>query len=120
MVDLLLIENDNNLDKELKKERIANELRKIKYNFSYIGTKFLVETIYIIKVNNFKDYDLKNDIYPIVAKKFSRSVFSIKSDIRNATEKMYYDCEEDILSEYMNSILVPTPRRVINAVLKKL
>lgn len=107
-------------DEKKIKEIISCELRKIEYNFSYIGTKYLIEVICIIITNKITEYDLQNDIYPILSKKYNTSVYNIKSDIRNATDKMYYDCEEKKLTEYMGHFLKPTVKKVINSILKRL
>lgn len=105
------------VEMEELKEKIACELKKIKYK-SYVGTKYLIEAIYIIITEDMEEYDFKKDIYPILAKKYYISEYTVKSNIRNATDKMYYDCEENKLVEYMGYDLKPTPKRVIESVLK--
>lgn len=102
------------------KERIKNELKKLKYNFSYKGTQYLIETIYIL--SNIKDnssYCLEKDIYPVVAKMYDKSVNNIKCNITNATDRMYYDCDEKELMIYLNQYQYSKPgtRKIISAVL---
>lgn len=46
------------VEMEELKEKIACELKKIKYK-SYVGTKYLIEAIYIIITEDMEEYDLK-------------------------------------------------------------
>lgn len=101
--------------------KIEEELKKLNYNFKYRGTKYLKYTIYILyKMNSNGDCDLKSEVYPIVAQKYNTSINNLKCDIRNATDKMYYDCEQDVVTRYVESFLKPTPKMVIKAVLRRL
>lgn len=101
--------------------KIENELKKLNYNFKYRGTKYLKYTIYILyKMNSDGNCDLKSEVYPIVAQKYNSSVNNIKCDIRNATDKMYYDCEQKIVTKYVETNLKPTPKMIIKAVLKRI
>ncbi len=78
-------------------------------------------TIYILyKMDDDGSCDLKSEVYPIVAQKYNSSVNNVKCDIRNATDKMYYDCEQEIVSKYVEDNAKPTPKMVIKAVLKRL
>lgn len=102
------------------RKKIVDELRKINYNLSYLGTEYLIDTIYfLIKYQKTYSYNLEKEIYPDIAKKYDTNVSNLKNNIRNATDKMYYDCEELKLEEYMGYSLKPTPKRVIKVVLKK-
>lgn len=102
------------------KSKIIKELKKLNYNFSYKGTEYLVYSI-IVAYNLKKDsYDLQYEIYPIVAKKYDESINNIKCNITNATDKMYYDCEEKILFEYINCNSKPGPKKIIHTVLQKI
>ena len=52
------------------KEKIVKELKILGYNIEYLGTKYLLETIYILSIlKDYNDNNLEKDIYPIVAKK---------------------------------------------------
>lgn len=109
------------IDEITIEEKIEQELKKLKYNFSYKGTRYLTYTIYIIyKTHKDSECDLKYEVYPIVAEKYETSVNNVKCNIRNATDKMYYDCEQDILSKYIGCLEKVTTKMVIKSVLKRL
>lgn len=64
MKNILLKENES---KEMIKKKICDELRKLKYNFSYIGTRYFVEAIYILYILK-KNYNcnFEKEIYPLI------------------------------------------------------
>ena len=45
----------------------------------------------------------RQDIYPIIARKYNKKIGSIKSNVIRATEAMYYNCEENTIKEYFNN-----------------
>lgn len=123
----MIIEKNRKKSENEIKNKIESELKKIEYNFSYKGTEYLVETIYIlynIKKENLceHEYNFELEIYPIVAKKYNTSVNTVKCNIRNATDKMYYDCDEKILKEYLRDFEFSKPgaKRIAFGVLAKL
>ncbi len=103
--------------------KVCNELKILHYNFSYIGTKYLMETIILLYKNNkWEDIKLEKEIYPILSKKYKKSVNNIKTNIINATDLMYYDCSSDILNKYFRILdsQKPTPKAVISTITSKL
>lgn len=105
---------------DIIKEKIKKELKYLGYNFYYKGTKYLVDAIYILY--NMKDYYnkiLKRDIYPIISKKYNTSINNIKCNIRNATDIMFFDCNEYRLMEYLKecSLSKIGAKKVILAIL---
>lgn len=104
------------------KKRISEELLKLNYNFSYVGTRYLAESIYLLYFNLGKGDNLKNNIYPIIAKKYDKDVNNIKCNIINATKNMYYDCEEKVLIEYFGvyTIVRPTPKMIMKEIIAKI
>ncbi|MCI8470459.1 MAG: response regulator [Clostridia bacterium] len=103
--------------------RVVEELRKLHYNFLYIGTKYLEESILLMyNKDNWENIKLEKDIYPILSKKHKKTVNNIKTNIINATDLMYYDCESKILNEYFKICEneKPTPKIVISTVIDKL
>lgn len=115
----------NMINEIVVKNKIKQELKKIAYNFSYKGTSYLVETIYILYRSFHKkpeECNLEDEIYPLVAEKYNTSANNVKCNIRNATDKMFYDCDEEVLKSYfgMYLMLKPGPKLVIRTVLKKL
>lgn len=103
--------------------KINNELRFLHYNFCYNGTRYLAEVIYEIywKEDFFID-NLKNDIYPIIAKRHSKSVNTIHCNIKQATKCMYLDCTEEELKEYFNYryFVKPKLKEIIFTILNNL
>ena len=115
--------NDNGIEEDKIKEKIKKELQYLGYNLSYNGTKYLIEAIYLLYTsNNYYDDNLERDIYPIIAKKYGKTINAIKCNIINATNSMYYDCEENKLSNYLYNYQYckPGPKRVIYAILNKI
>lgn len=113
------------INEKIIKERIEQELNKIAYNFSYKGTSYLVETIYVLyQLFKSRAYDcnFEDEIYPLVAKKYNTSTNNVKCNIRNATDKMYYDCDEKVLRDYLRDYEFSKPgaKRVAIKVLEKL
>lgn len=108
---------------EEKKKSILNELKYIGYNVEYVGTNYLAETILQMYIN--KDLMLDNlqrDIYPIVSKKYNKSVHNIKCNITRATDCMYYECDSERLKDYFGFYddTKPTAKTVVFTILNKI
>lgn len=119
---LKMINNVTSKRENLRYE-IEEELKKLDYNFSYKGTEYLIETIYIMYALMLSyDCNLEKEVYPIVAEKYEQSVNNIKCNITNSTDKMCYDCDEKVLVNYLGDYKFskPGPKRIIFAILKKL
>ncbi len=113
----------NNYNERNIKSKIEQELKKLEYNFSYKGTIYLVDAIYVLyNLKKFKDYNLGEDVYPIVAEHYNTVANNIKCNITNSTDKMFYDCEEKVLRAYLKefSFTKPGPKKIIEAVLKRI
>lgn len=83
----------------------------------------MLETIYILyTLNMCFNFNLEKDVYPIIANKYGTFSHNIKNDISNAIEKMYYDCDEKILEDYIDDydFSKPKPKMVIRAILKRI
>lgn len=105
------------------RNKIVHELEVLNYNFSYHGSQYLVEAIYVLYTNKDKFFDnLSRDVYPAVAEKFNKNANTIKCDISQATKMMIYDCNEDIITSYFNlsRFIKPTVKQVVFTVLNKL
>lgn len=103
--------------------KILIELKKLKYNFGYKGTKYLIDTVYILYYSEIMyECNLEKNIYPIIAEKYNLSIDNIKVNISNATDKMCYDCDEEFLKNYLEDyvFIKPTPKKVACAILKKI
>lgn len=105
------------------KKKIKNELRYLGYNLSYNGTKYLIETIYLLYISkDYYDDNLEKDIYPIVAEKYGKTAHNVKCNIINATNMMTLECEEEKLLNYLYlcHFSKPGPKTIISAVLGKI
>lgn len=105
------------------KERIKNELLYLGYNLSHSGTKYLIETIYILYTSeNYHNGNLEGVIYPLVGKKFGKSSLDIKCTIRYATNIMSVECSENKLINYLykDYFSNPGPKKIISTVLEKI
>lgn len=71
------------------------------FNYSYNGTRYIKDVLFELYIKkNYNCYNLQKDIYPIIAKKYNKSLNNIKSSIALAIKIMCVDCEESILKEY--------------------
>lgn len=92
-------------------QKINNELKKLHYNFSYNGTRYLAETIYeIYNRNNENSDNLKKYIYPIIAHRHKKTINTICGNIKQATNSMYFDCDEETLKKYFNYSYCTKPK----------
>ena len=80
------------------KQIINTELKNLNFNFSYLGTRYLSDAIYeaYYRCKDF-DINLNTDIYPILSKKYNKSINNIKSNIYYSANMMYYDTEANQL-----------------------
>ncbi len=102
------------------RERVTNELTALGYNPKYKGTTYLIDTIIeICKNEDAKKLSLQSDFYPIIAKKYNKSVQNIKNCIKIATYNMYLDCDIETLKKYFHFYddIRPTIRQVVFTVL---
>lgn len=127
----IILENILNLAKfkqdkkenELLKVKIIDELQKINYNISYVGTRYIADIInIIIEKNKTTDFNLKKDIIPILCKKYNKTPSNIKMNVKHATENMFFDCKQEVLNNYFgfNIIEKPKPKMVITTIINKL
>lgn len=84
-------------------EKIINELNYLGYDFTHKGTKYLIESIKYLYFNAYKmDCILEKEIYPLIGKKYKKTVHNIKCNITNATMKMYRKNDKNKLLKYLN------------------
>ena len=121
-IEKIICENNYEMETDVK-SKINKELKKLKFNFTYKGTKYLSECIYQIYKSNESDVDnLSKEFYPIVAEKYNKSVNTIYGNIKQAINAMFFDCEERILKEYFkySFVVKPKPKEIVYIILNKL
>ena len=125
--DLLLKELDLLIslknDSEIINNKVDIELKKLNYNFSYNGTKYLRDTIIeIYKIKDKFEGNLTKNIYPKIAKKYNKRINTIYCDIKQATNSMILECDEKILNKYLRKSYFSKPKimDIIYAILNKL
>ena len=104
------------------KDKITNELLYLGYDLSLVGTRYLIECIYIIiKDDLIDDINLKSKIYPILSKKYKKEVNNIKCSINYSTTVMYQRCQNVKLKKYFcfNDSVKPSSKLVVYTVLNK-
>lgn len=114
---------NNKIQEAILKEKIKNELLYLGYNFSHNGTKYILDTIYLLAtLKDYYDNNLEKDIYPIIGKKYGKPVNTIRGCIGFATEAMTYECEEERLKDYlyMKTYVKPGGKTIIEAILGKI
>lgn len=117
------IYDSNSAKKNAIKNAIENELKYLDARTSYIGVKYLIDAIYILcNSENYYDFNLEKDIYPIIAEKYHKKVSNIKSNIIYTVNMLYIECEESKLLNYIGeySLYKPSTKRIILAILKNI
>ena len=96
------------------KERIKKELLEMGYNPIHLGTKYLVETIYLLHNNKQRDFFyLERDVYIKLSEKYGKNLQTIKSDVIKATKGITFKLKN------LNNIKM-TPKLVVEIVLDKI
>lgn len=120
--EIIKEKKDMIIEKDILK-KIVNEVQFLGYNLSHKGTTYLIETIYYILTNQNKNYDnLSKSVYPILSKKYNKSISNIKVNISKASDIMYYECEKNKLNKYFRFYLdcKPKPKNIINTIATKI
>lgn len=119
----LIEQKEKNICEDKIKEEIKKELEILKFDFSYMGNKYLYECIYqcFFKTNIY-NINFKKDIYPIISSKYHKTVNSIKTNIFQATSIMYYEINNKELSDYFGYKIINKPKTkdVVFAIVEKL
>lgn len=103
--------------------KVRTELLFVGYDFAHNGTKYLQDAIEYIFIELNKDFDvLEKNVYPIVAKKYKKSVHNIKCSINRATTMMYCQCDSKKLAKYFHedNDAKPKIKTIINIIINKI
>ncbi len=113
---------ENTSDEIMVKARISRELKKLRYNFSNIGTEYILESIYIVYKNKIYNLNLSKHVYPILSEKYKKSINTIRCNITTATRIMYCECEERFIMEYFGYLDPDKPevKEVITTIFEKI
>jgi len=86
-----------------KKRRIAEELEEVGYSFKYKGTQYIMEAILELRNKDLISIgNLQTTLYPLIAKKYKKTVHNIKNCIITATDNMYCECDIEKLKSYFH------------------
>ena len=105
------------------KEKIRRELDLLNFNFTHEGSKYLLECIYqVYTLEYIDDMNLSKIIYPILAKKYKKTVNTIYGNIKQAINSMFDNCPKKVLKNYFNfnCLIKPRPKEVIYTILNKI
>lgn len=115
-----IINNNNYI---IIKSKIKNESNYLNYNYSYIGTRYLEELIFeFYKIKDKYEGNFKNVLYPILSKKYNKSIDTIYGDIKQATNAMILDCKESKIIKYFNydSFYKPKIKEIVFTITNKI
>lgn len=113
---------ENNYNEIILETKIKKILSKLGFNLTHIGTKYLIDAIKYLHINNIEKAKL-NDIYHYLSKKYKKSENTVKGNIRKATEYMYKHYNQSIITDFFNYlelVELPTPSEIIFTILEKI
>jgi len=118
---LVEAKSDTSSPKYIKNKIIA-ELQSIGFNLAHCGTQYLLEAILLIAIHKYDCENLNKNVYPKICKKFNKTMNNVKTNIVVATAKAYDAIEPATLKRHLKipENMRPTPKMVINCILKKL
>ena len=94
---------------------INKELSDLNFNFNQCGTKYLAESILeIYYINDYDNMNLSQNIYPIIAKKYNKSVNNIKTNITKAYSNMFNNCSNEYLEYYLKICIIKNKKPKTN------
>ncbi len=110
-------------DSRILENKITDEILYLGYDISHKGTQYLIDAILLIYESGEYDiFNLKEDVYPIVAKKYNKTLHNIKCDINKANDCMYKVCKKERVRKYFKFFddTKPTVKNVIYTILNKI
>ncbi len=122
-LDLLINYRNNEQDLLFIKRKIQQELIKLNYNYSYIGTQYLVDAILEIYKSGYNlEGNLIKEIYPIIAKRYRKKVNTIYCNIKQSTKNMILNCNKQEIKDYFNYeyFIKPKVKEIIITILNKI
>lgn len=92
------------------KDYILAELSKLSFDFSHLGTKYLVDSISLVFFNENYIRNLNKYVYPIISTKYNCSINNIKCNIFQSILQSYCNCDEKYLNTYLNNPFISKPK----------
>lgn len=122
MLREIILEKETTNKKLILENKIKRELKKLHFNFNYIGVRYLVDCILIIYTRNLEKINLRATVYPILENKYKKSSNTIKGNMTHAIKMMYYECEETTLLDFFGYLDMskPTLKEVITTIIEKI
>ena len=126
LIDLLYCiteDKEKSTDDNIINNKIERELRKLNYNFSLIGTRYLIECINIIYINDLYNFNLTKDVFSVLSKKYCKSINTIKCDITHANNNMCEFCDKKMIMSYfgyLDDFYSPGPKEVMARVFERI
>lgn len=118
-----IVKDNNLIDENKLGKQIEKKMFSISYDNKYKGTKYLIDAIIIAKTTGNCDLEkIEKTIYSKVAQKYNVSIHNVKCNIINATNNMYYLCEEERLKKFLevDKIYKPGPKIIIEKILSRI
>ncbi|MDR0315237.1 MAG: response regulator [Oscillospiraceae bacterium] len=81
------------------------QVSKIGINDDMIGKKYVIESIVIVAKSNDSDINLHKDVFPLIAKKYNKSIGSVNRAIESAINKAWCITDDSILSELYPAVV---------------
>lgn len=99
---------------------ILNQLIKLGFNIKHKGTKYIIESVLILKF--YYKSDKIKDIYCIIAQRYNTTSNNIKSNILKSINYVYCETVFSKLKMYFSLVedIKPTPKQVILTLLKNI
>ena len=114
---------ENSKDDCIINNKIERELRKLNFNFSLMGTRYLMESINIIYKNDLYSFNLTKDVFSVLSKKYCKSINTIKCDITQANNNMCEKCDKWMMMSYFgyfDDYYTPGPKDVITKIFENI
>jgi two-component system response regulator (stage 0 sporulation protein A) len=84
---------------------IYAQINKVGINNDMSGKKYIIDSIAIVAKSNNPDINLSRDVFPIIAKKYAKSVHSIDTAIERAINKAWCITDDNVLAEHYRPIV---------------
>lgn len=103
-------------------DNVTSVLKRLNFNFSLIGTKYLISTILLTTFQTSDHLNLEKDIYPTVAFKYHTTSMNVKQAIVRSINSITIAPSYTAALKYLNILPPdkPTAKNLINAIAEKL